>query len=160
MVRQRLLRTGLDPHCVDVFLEQLNLNFTFLHPSPKCSRIPQSFKKRKMTTRPEANFQDDKTHLILAASASIATIKLPLIISSFEKYSNPSIRVILTKSAASFLAGQSPEQPTVASLALLLNVDSIHQDEDEWVEPWTRDANMLHIELRRWDRPNVCESVS
>jgi phosphopantothenoylcysteine decarboxylase len=118
-----------------------------------------------MTTRPEANFQeahrapaaavaaaihDGKTHLILAASGSVATIKLPLIISSFANHSNLSIRVILTKSAAHFLAGQSPEQPTVASLALLPNVDSVHQDEDEWVEPWTRDAKILHIELRRW----------
>jgi phosphopantothenoylcysteine decarboxylase len=118
-----------------------------------------------MTARPEANFQeahrapaavvaaaihDGKKHLILAASGSVATIKLPLIISSFRNHSNLSIRVILTKSAARFLAGQSPEQPTVASLALLPNVDSVYQDEDEWVEPWTRDAKILHIELRRW----------
>jgi phosphopantothenoylcysteine decarboxylase len=118
-----------------------------------------------MATRLEANFQeahrapaaavaaaihDGKKHLLLAASGSVATIKLPLIISSFENHSNLSIRVILTKSAARFLAGQSPEQPTVASLALLPNVDSVHQDEDEWVEPWTRDAKILHVELRRW----------
>lgn len=51
--------------------------------------------------------------------------KLPLVISSFENHSNLLIRVILTKSAAIFLAGQSPEQPTVASLALLPNVDSV-----------------------------------
>jgi phosphopantothenoylcysteine decarboxylase len=137
----------------------------FLHSSPECPKIPQLSKKGKMTTKPEANFQeahqapaaavaaaihDGKTHLILAASGSVAAIKLPLIISSFENHSNLSIRVILTKSAARFLAGQSPEQPTVASLILLPNVDSVHLDEDEWVEPWTRDAKILHIELRRW----------
>ena len=77
-------------------------------------------------------------------------IKLPLIISSFAKYSNLSIRVILTKNAARFLAGQSREQPTVASLASLANVDSVHQDEDEWSQPWVRDSKILHIELRRW----------
>lgn len=38
----------------------------------------------------------------------------------------------------------------MASLALLPNVDSVHQDEDEWIEPWARDAKILHIELRRW----------
>ncbi|KAI9730230.1 MAG: hypothetical protein M1834_005994 [Cirrosporium novae-zelandiae] len=118
-----------------------------------------------MSTRPEANFEeahrapaaavaaaihDGKTHLILAASGSVATIKLPLIISALEHHSNLSIRIILTKSATYFLAGQSSEQPTVASLDLLPNVDSVHLDEDEWVEPWTRDANILHIELRRW----------
>src|SRR5216117_823395 len=95
--------------------------------SRECSRIPQS-SKRNMATRPEASFQeahrspaaavaaaihDGKTHLLLAASGSVAVIKLPLIISAFENHSNLSIRVILTKSAACFLAGQSPEQPTV-----------------------------------------------
>ena len=38
----------------------------------------------------------------------------------------------------------------MASLALLPHVDSVHLDEDEWVEPWTRDSKILHIELRRW----------
>ena len=82
-----------------------------------------------------ARIQDGKQHLLLAASGSVATIKLPLIISSFQARSNLSIRVILTKSATHFLAGQSPEQPTVASLASLPNVDAVHLDEDEWNEP-------------------------
>jgi phosphopantothenoylcysteine decarboxylase len=30
-----------------------------------------------------------------------------------------------------FLAGQSPEQPTISSLASLSNVDGIYIDEDE-----------------------------
>lgn len=98
-----------------------------------------------------ATLHDGKKHLILAASGSVATIKLPLIISSLQNHANLSIRIILTKSACNFLAGQSPEQPPVASLALLPNVDSVHhRDEDEWEEPWTRDAKILHIELRRW----------
>ncbi|PGH12905.1 hypothetical protein AJ79_04005 [Helicocarpus griseus UAMH5409] len=97
-----------------------------------------------------AAIPDGKTHLLLAASGSVATIKLPQIITALKDYPNLSIRVILTKSATHFLAGQSEEQPTVASLALLPNVDSVHRDEDEWVEPWTRNASILHIELRRW----------
>ena len=97
-----------------------------------------------------AALHDGKKHLLLAASGSVATIKLPLIISSLANNPNLSIRIILTKSAARFLAGQSPEQPTVASLSLLPKVDSVHQDEDEWIEPWKRDAKILHIELRRW----------
>ena len=97
-----------------------------------------------------ARIHDGKQHLLLAASGSVATIKLPLIISSFQARSNLSIRVILTKSATHFLAGQSPEQPTVASLASLPNVDAVHLDEDEWNEPWTRDSHILHIELRKW----------
>ncbi|KFH47726.1 thymidylate synthase-like protein [Hapsidospora chrysogenum ATCC 11550] len=97
-----------------------------------------------------AAIDDGKKHLLLAASGSVATIKLPLIISWFEKHKNLSIRVIVTKSATNFLAGQSPEQPTVASLASLPNVDGVYLDEDEWSDPWTRNANILHIELRRW----------
>ncbi|KKZ66633.1 phosphopantothenoylcysteine decarboxylase [[Emmonsia] crescens] len=108
----------------------------------------------QMSQSPASNIaaalQDGKTHLLLAASGSVATIKLPQIITALRNYPNLSIRLILTKSATHFLGGQSVEQPTVASLALLPNVDSVHQDEDEWVEPWTRNANILHIELRRW----------
>ena len=93
---------------------------------------------------------DGKKHLLLAASGSVATIKLPSVISSFANHPNLSIRVIFTRAASHFLAGQSPEQPTVSSLAYLPNVDGVHLDEDEWIEPWTRDAKILHIELRRW----------
>ncbi|KAL8922556.1 MAG: hypothetical protein Q9208_005059 [Pyrenodesmia sp. 3 TL-2023] len=93
---------------------------------------------------------DGKKHLLLAASGSVATIKLPLIISSFKSHPKLSIRVIITRAATHFLAGQSLEQPTVSSLTSLPNVDGVYLDEDEWTEPWTRDAKILHIELRRW----------
>jgi phosphopantothenoylcysteine decarboxylase len=106
--------------------------------------------ERTPATAVAAALNDGKNHLLLAASGSVAVIKLPLIISSLASHPNLSIRVILTKSATHFLAGQSPEQPTVASLSFLPNVDSVHQDEDEWIEPWKRDAKILHIELRRW----------
>jgi phosphopantothenoylcysteine decarboxylase len=96
-----------------------------------------------------ATIHDGKTHLLLAATGSVATIKLPLIISSLAKHPNLSIRVILTKSAARFIAG-SVEGTTVVSLASLPNVNAVYEDEDEWVEPWTRGAEILHIALRRW----------
>ncbi|RYP47903.1 hypothetical protein DL768_006119 [Monosporascus sp. mg162] len=64
-----------------------------------------------------ASLRDNKKHLLLAASGSVAT---------------------------------SAEQPTVASLATLPNVDGIYGDTDEWREPWTRGNAILHIELRRW----------
>lgn len=97
-----------------------------------------------------AALHDGKTHLLLAASGSVAVVKLPLIISSLAHHPNLSIRVILTQNAARFLTGQSPEQPTVVSLSALPLVDAVYQDEHEWVEPWTRGASILHIELRRW----------
>lgn len=97
-----------------------------------------------------ASLRDSRIHLLLAASGSVATIKLPLIIQALSRHPNLSIRVLLTPSARRFLAGQSAEQPTVASLHELPNVDAVYVDEDEWKEPWKRGNGILHIELRRW----------
>ena len=97
-----------------------------------------------------ATLNDGKTHLLLAATGSVATIKLPLILDSLKHHTNLSIRVILTKSGSKFLSGQSAEQPSAESLTSIPNVDGVHYDEDEWVVPWTREAPILHIELRRW----------
>ena len=97
-----------------------------------------------------AALNDGKLHLLLAASGSVAIVKLPLIIVALAPHSNLSIRIILTQNAARFFKGQSDELPTVAALSMLPNVDAIYHDEDEWVEPWTRGADILHIQLRRW----------
>lgn len=96
-------------------------------------------------------YNDGKAHLLLAASGSVATIKLPNMIQALSQHPNLSIRIILTSSAKHFLAGQSEEQPTVASLVHLPNVDAIYEDASEWgPEPWRRGAEILHIQLRRW----------
>ncbi|KAJ5167941.1 Phosphopantothenoylcysteine decarboxylase [Penicillium canariense] len=93
---------------------------------------------------------DGKTHLLLAASGSVATIKLPNIIGALSKHRNLSIRVILTTSATHFLNGHSPEQPTIESLSTLPNVDGVYLDLDEEAESWVRGAGILHINLRKW----------
>ncbi|KAK0671812.1 putative Phosphopantothenoylcysteine decarboxylase [Cercophora samala] len=95
---------------------------------------------------------DGKKHLLLAASGSVATIKLPVIVEALAPFAgNLSIRIILTKCASEFLNGQSDEQPTISSLLHLPNVAAVYQDEDEWgPQPWRRGASILHIELRRW----------
>ncbi|KAI9850142.1 MAG: hypothetical protein M1838_006029 [Thelocarpon superellum] len=93
---------------------------------------------------------DGKHHLLLAASGSVATIKIPNIVQALAHHPNLSIRIILTKSAEHFLAGQSPEQPLAQSLKAQRNVQGIYVDDDEWNRPWVRKANILHIELRRW----------
>jgi phosphopantothenoylcysteine decarboxylase len=98
-----------------------------------------------------AAFNDGKTHLLLAASGSVATIKIPLIIQSLGAYHTKlSIRLILSSSAAHFLAGQAAEQPSLATIAALPCVDAIYQDADESGESWTRGAGILHINLRKW----------
>lgn len=108
-----------------------------------------------------ASRTDGKAHLLLAASGSVATIKLPQIATSLLARHTParlSIRLLLTSSAARFLAGQSPEQPPLSSLLATPGVDGIYLDDDEWGRGatvgaegvWTRGSAVLHIELRRW----------
>ncbi|KAG5977910.1 hypothetical protein E4U56_006258 [Claviceps arundinis] len=93
---------------------------------------------------------DGKKHLLLAASGSVATIKIANIISGLAHYRDLSIRLVLTTSAEHFLGGQSDEQPSLADVRRLPNVDGIYTDAAEWTRPWTRGAPILHIELRRW----------
>lgn len=93
---------------------------------------------------------DAKHHLLLAATGSVATIKIPLILRSLSHHPNLSIRLILSESARQFLQGQSPEQPSISEIAKTPNLDGIYFDEDEWSKPWVRGDSILHIELRRW----------
>jgi phosphopantothenoylcysteine decarboxylase len=93
---------------------------------------------------------DGKHHILLAATGSVATIKLPLIAYDLVKHANVSIRIVVTPAAAQFLQGQAAEQPWLESLLDLPGVDGIHHDSDEWTKPWVRGDKILHIELRRW----------
>ena len=98
---------------------------------------------------------DGKFHLLLAASGSVATIKIPNIVQGLSsgvetQKKDFSIRIVLTKSAAQFLQGQSPEQPSLDALATYPHVDAIYLNKDEWKTPWTRNSPILHVELRRW----------
>ncbi len=93
---------------------------------------------------------DNRKHLLLASSGSVATIKLPNILKELSRYNDLSIRIVLTKAAENFLAGQTVEQPLLKSLYSIKNVDGIYRDEDEWDKPWVRGGGILHIELRRW----------
>ena len=111
------------------------------HPPPSSSRLP--FKASDYA-------HDGKRHLLLAASGSVATIKIANILDALSRHANLSICLIFTKPAANFLAGQSAEQPSVESLRASKNVVGIFFDEDEWAHPWKRGQPILHIELRRW----------
>ena len=93
--------------------------------------------------------EDSKKHLLLAASGSVATIKLPNILRSLSTHPALSVRVILTAAATKFLSGVSAEQPTVASLLSIPNVEAVYTDHDEWAHPWVRSAPILHIEVKK-----------
>jgi phosphopantothenoylcysteine synthetase/decarboxylase len=93
---------------------------------------------------------DGDIHVLLCASGSVATIKIPNIINALAKHQNVRIRLVFTTSAANFLQGQSAEQPSIADIEALPNVDAVYFDADEWAKPWVRGNKILHIELRRW----------
>ncbi|KAK5095622.1 hypothetical protein LTS08_008015 [Lithohypha guttulata] len=97
-----------------------------------------------------AHLNDGKVHILLAASGSVATIKLPLIAQALARYENVSIRIIMTENARNFLQGQAEEQPHLDSLVKVPGIDGIYFDPDEWSKPWVRGDKILHIELRRW----------
>jgi len=103
---------------------------------------------------------DGKHHLLLAASGSVATIKIPNILNALSSHPNLSIRLVLTKSASNFLAGQSAEQPRIETLRRIQNVEGIYLDEEEWHHPWKRGHPILHIELRRWAHMLVIAPLS
>ena len=64
-----------------------------------------------------AEFDDDgKHHILLAATGSVATIKIPLIAEALSSRHNVSVRILLTPSAEQFLIGQSEEQPDLNAL--------------------------------------------
>lgn len=94
--------------------------------------------------------EDSKLHLLLCATGSVATIKIPNMVQALSRYRNLSIRLVFTEAAKNFLRGQSAEQPSIEDIKALPNVDGIFFDEDEWSEPWVRGNKILHIELRRW----------
>lgn len=110
--------------------------------------------------RASDHVDDSKFHLLLAASGSVATIKIPNIIKGLSGVPRLSIRIILTNSAREFLQGQAQEQPSLDALAKYPNVAGIHLDEDEWHPTWTRGAAILHIELRRWAHALIIAPLS
>ena len=93
---------------------------------------------------------DERIHILVASTGSVATIKLPLIVKAFSGLNDVSIRIVVSASASEFLQGQSAEQPHLSALLDYPNVEGIHKDEDEWKKPWIRGDKILHIELRRW----------
>ncbi|QLL34182.1 hypothetical protein HG536_0G00390 [Torulaspora globosa] len=87
--------------------------------------------------------QDDKKfHILLGATGSVATIKVPLIIDKlFKIYTREkvSIQLIVTKPAEHFLKG------------LKISTDvKIWREEDEWSGFRKLGDPVLHHELRRW----------
>lgn len=129
-----------------------------IHPENDVHRARVSGTSHPFTAAAHAS--DGKLHLLLAASGSVATIKIPNILSALSRYRKLSICVILTKSATNFLKGQSIEQPHIDTFNRQENVHGVFLDEEEWVHPWKRGQSILHIELRRWAHMLVIAPLS
>lgn len=125
-------------------------SLTMLHAIPHGRDAGHEHIIRNSVAALEDGRKDGKYHLLLAASGSVATIKIVQIVKGLAKHENLSIRLIFTQSATHFLAGQSKEQPTLSGIGHMPNVDAVYTDASEWAEPWKRGAPILHINLRRW----------
>lgn len=95
-----------------------------------------------ISTDPRLPQDDGKLHILLAATGSISTGKLRMIILKLKEIYGPdrvSIQIILTKAAENFVSrGEIPS-----------NVH-IWRDQDEWATWRGRSDPVVHIELRRW----------
>ncbi|RPB01120.1 flavo protein [Choiromyces venosus 120613-1] len=105
------------------------------------------------TTTPflASSHQDSKKHLLLATTGSVATIKLPLLLTRLSEAFSPTtltIHLLLSPASKNFLSPTDLQE--CASNPL---ISRIWSDADEWAFPtgtYTRGCPVLHIELRKW----------
>ncbi|KAK7206991.1 flavoprotein [Myxozyma melibiosi] len=107
---------------------------------------PSEEKTEPKVSAPHPNLplNDGKFHLLLAASGSVASIKIPLIVEKLYRIYEPSrisIQIVVTSSAERFLP--AADKPLPAAIRLW-------RDSDEWTTWGDRSDPIVHIELRRW----------
>ncbi|KAI8354090.1 flavoprotein [Choanephora cucurbitarum] len=77
------------------------------------------------------------TNILIGATGSIATIKIPLLVSLFQKHPDVNIKVVLTESAYFFVKDAT------------INCE-VFREQDEWSQ-WNKISDpIMHIELRNW----------
>ena len=85
---------------------------------------------------------DEKIHILIGATGSVATIKVPMIIDKLYKIygeNKVSVQLVLTKHAEHFLKGAKINKEV-----------KIWRDEDEWYGFKRMGDPVLHTELRKW----------
>lgn len=88
---------------------------------------------------------DDKFHILLGATGSVATIKIPLIVNKLLKYYTPekcSIQVVLTQSSLKFIRGLK-----ISPLVKIWTDDDLTFLSNQ---PYKLGDPILQVELRRW----------
>ncbi|KAK9378270.1 flavoprotein [Kockiozyma suomiensis] len=100
--------------------------------------------QKTSSPHPLLPLNDGKFHLLLAASGSVASIKIPLIVEKLYRIYEPSrisIQIVVTSSAERFLP--AADKPLPAAI-------KVWRDSDEWKHWSDRSDPIVHIELRRW----------
>ena len=86
-------------------------------------------------------YADGKIHVLVGATGSVASVKIPLIVKSLLAHENVEVQIITTKTAKHFF--------DVDKLRGELRV-KVWEDEDDWRTWHELSDPILHIELRRW----------
>ena len=82
----------------------------------------------------------DKYHILIAATGSVASVKLPLIVQRLRSVPKVEVQVVITKTCKNFFDVEDLRRTGV----------KVWEDEDEW-KVWHEVSDpVLHIELRRW----------
>jgi len=118
--------TILDPRAANPHHTHLDLH----HPSPvrtpSPSRIsrPQSASKLGKTEKVNIDkYGDGKRHVLLGATGSVASVKIPLIVKSLLAHEGVEVQVIVTKTAKHFVNVEKLKAETGVK---------VWEDEDDW----------------------------
>ncbi|KAI7903097.1 flavoprotein [Cokeromyces recurvatus] len=77
------------------------------------------------------------TNILIGATGSVATIKVPILVKLLKEYPNINIKVVLTDAAYHFVKDEKIDC-------------NVYRDQDEW-NGWRKVSDpILHIELRNW----------
>jgi len=97
--------------------------------------LPRPQLSRKQTDEVESH------HILVAATGSVASVKIPLIVRSLLSLRNVEVQVVVTSSGKRFFDVQKLKKECGVK---------VWEDEDEW-KVWNEVSDpVLHIELRRW----------
>jgi len=80
------------------------------------------------------------THVLLITTGSVASVKVPLIVSELLSYANVLVQVVATNSSLEFYKKEDIENTGTL----------VWTDNDEWTGAFKIGDPILHIELRRW----------
>ncbi|EPY53016.1 thymidylate synthase [Schizosaccharomyces cryophilus OY26] len=107
---------------------------------PLHARFATRAVKNPMIMEKEHQLTDSKHHVLVAATGSVAAIKLIMIVKALLTYDSVDVQVILTDPARNFV-----ETEALTSLGV-----KVYTNVDDWTCWNGLDSPITHIELRRW----------